>query len=176
MPVGIPRRTPERVVTGVTCHRSPTRSATRTSGRAPATVYATTGAPDPFTTIEGAPASDVFSTASISNEGPRPYQTPVSAVQVVWMSVPLMAMSVPLALDGVRLARDGSAAGPKGTGTPPGDSLGCATAPRFQICSDVRFASSTAPASSPSSVCRNGEPTGRATGMSPSSSCAANPK
>jgi hypothetical protein len=113
--------------------RSPDRSATRTSGRVPATVYATIGVPAPFTTIEGAPASGVFSTGPISNDGPAPYQTPVFVVQTAWISVPVMAMSVPFALAGVRLASEGSAAGSNGTGTPAGDSLGCATAPRVQI-------------------------------------------
>ena len=46
------------------------------------------------------------------------------------LSAPLMAMSVPFALAGVMVARDGSAAGSNGTGTPAGDSLGWATAPR----------------------------------------------
>ena len=54
---------------------------------------------------KGRPPPDVFSTASISNDGPTPYQTPVSAVQTAWMSVPATAMSVPFALDG-REARE----------------------------------------------------------------------
>ena len=126
--------------------------------------------------MEGAPASGVSSTGAISNVGPAPYQTPVSVVHAAWTSVPLMARSVPFALAGVRLASEGSAAGSKGTGTPGGDSLGWATAPRVQICSGVRLASSTAPASFPSAVWRNGEPTGRATGISPAANVAGNPK
>ena len=92
------------------------------------------------------------------------------------MSVPETATSVPFALAGVRVASEGSAAGSKGTGTPAGDFLGWATAPRVQICSGVRLASSTAPASFPSSVSRKGEPTGRATGIAPSTNFAGNPK
>src|SRR5262245_27223424 len=116
-----------RAVTGVILQPSPCCSATRTSDREPPTLYATIGAPAPSTAIEGAPASAVFSIGAISKFGPLPYQTPVSVVQVAWMSVPAIARSVPLACSGVKLASDGSAAGPNGIDSPAGVSRGCAT-------------------------------------------------
>ena len=107
-------------------------------------------------------------------EGP---QVAPAADQTACTSDPETATSVPSALVGERDRSDSSVAGPNGTTMPAGASLGCATAPRLQICvSGANEARSTADASSPSAVVRFGAPSGRVTGMSVGPSWAGKPK
>ena len=122
---GHPSPHAERVVTGVICQRSPTRSATRTSGRAPATVYATTGAPDPSHHDRAVPPASGVSSTACDLEGGAEGRTRrrCRPVQVVWMSAPRDGDIGALG-SRRREAREGRfGRRPKGTVTPPGDSL-----------------------------------------------------
>ena len=65
------------------------RSATRTSGWAPAIVYVTIGAPDPSTTTERrARFEGLLYGTDLERRGADPYQTPRSVVQTAWTSFP----------------------------------------------------------------------------------------
>src|SRR5215210_2034619 len=138
------------------------------------TVAAIHGEPFSSNATEGQPGappsvdSGAVTCVAVNGSGPLAYQMPSTAAHTTWI-VPSSAtvMSVPAVVSCFVSARDSTVAGPNGTETRSGGSWYMAAAPRFQIPSDCE--ASRTPGT-------NGAPTGRGTGISPSSSSAGKPR